>query len=330
MALDNTVEELITRVRDITDEDNTTDISDDLILRMLNRAQQEMVRILSRRNNSYFKQELIFSGSDLVADANSQTRVLKMPSQSFGFAINSVDVKSGSAWLPVNQVPFSYSLGLDNTSSSSIPLHYSVSGNKIYLYPTPDSSVSVRVRYQFRAPKLVKSQGRITDYTDNTGADDTVVLDALGSSLSTSVDDLSAFINIIDHLTGEVKATMQVAGKADSTKTLTLESSSLARDTVFGYTVATSLPTTISKDDYVCMADGTCVPYFSHDLTNFLVDIAGFYVKRKLGTVEQADFADRDEIYKAIRGMHFGRQKTKKIKRSNMEYVSPQWFFRGS
>ena len=50
--LDNTVEELILRVRDITDEANESDVSDDLIIRMLNRAQQELVRILTKHYNN--------------------------------------------------------------------------------------------------------------------------------------------------------------------------------------------------------------------------------------------------------------------------------------
>jgi hypothetical protein len=313
--LDNTVEELMERVRDITDESNTTDISDALVLRMLNRAQQELVRILSRRNNSYFKREVIYTSSDLKADANSATRVLDIPSQAFGFAVNSVDVKTGSAWLPVQQVPFNYTLGLDNASSSSLPCMYAILGNKLYLYNSPDSSVSIRVRYQFRAPKLVKSQGRIVTLTDVSS--NQIELDSLGSSLSTDVDSLAAFVNIVDHLTGEIKATMQVSdGVSSSDKVLTMASSA-DRSIVFGYTVTGTMPTTVALDDLVCTADGTCVPYLSHDLTNFLVDIAGFYVKRKLGTVEQADFADRDEIIKAVKGMNFGRQQTKKIKRSD-------------
>lgn len=329
MALDNTVEELIQRVRDITDEDNTTDISDPLILRMLNRAQQELVRILTRRYNPHFMREQIFTTSDMTTDANSQTRVLPMPDQAFGFAVNAVDAKIGDAWFPVQQVPFSYTLGMDNSQGGSTPLSYSVQGNDIYLYPAPDSGTSIRIRHQFRAPKLVKSQGRITSSTSST-----IVVDALGSSLSTSVDTLAAFINIVDHLTGDIKATMQVTGKTDATKTLTVQTDATAlasvRSEVYGYTTTATMPTSISKDDYVCLADGTCVPYLSHDLTNFLIEIAGFYVKRALGTADQTDLIDRDAIYKAISGMQFGRQRTKKIQRKfQTNNFSWQPFFRG-
>jgi len=331
MSLDNTVSELIQRVRDITDESNTSDINDPLVMRMLNRAQQEMVRTLTRHYKNHFMREEVFTSSDLVADVNGQSRIVKVADQSFGFAVNAVDGKIGTSWFPINQVPFSYTLGYDNTTTGGLPLSYAMQGQKIFLYPAPSSGVEIRVRYQFRAPQLVAPQGRITASTSST-----LTLDALGSGLSTSVDTLGAFINIVDHLTGEIKATMQVTGGIGSTdKTIDVQTDAdtLAgvRTEVFGYTTTATMPTNISKDDYVCSASGTCVPLLAHDLTNYLVDIASFYIKRKLGTVESADFADREEIMKAIKGMQFGRQYTKKIKRSQgIGGYSWNSFFRGS
>lgn len=328
MSLDNTASEMITQVRDICDEDNTSDITDELVLRMLNRAQQELVRVLTRRYENHFMREEIYGSSSLVADSNGQLRVIQLNSQAYGFAVNSIEAKQGTSWFPVQQVPFIYTLGLDNSNdSSSIPLSYAMLGNDIHLYPIPSSSVQVRIRYQFRAPKIVKSQGRITAYDTSTG---TVTLDSIGSSLSTSVDTLGAFVNIIDHLTGEIKATVQISGITTGTKTLQIKTSSLDRSKVFGYTTSTSLPSTISQDDYVCTADGTCVPLLSHDLTNFLVDIAGFYVKRKLGVVDQADFVERDAMFKAVQGMQFGREYTNKIVRTRTtSNFSFQPWFRG-
>lgn len=327
MALDNTVEELIARVRDITDEDNTTDVSDEVVLRMLNRSQQELIRLLTRRYDNHFMREMIFQNSDLIADTNSQIRVLEVPDQAFGFAVNSIDTKIGDSWFPVSQVPFSYTLGLDNTVSSGYPLSYAILSNKIYLFPIPGSLTQIRVRYQFRAPKLVKSQGRITNFDTVTN---TITLDDVGDSVSVSVDDLSAFVNVIDHLTGEIKATLQVSGMPAGANTLNIKSTDLSRSEVFGYSVSSELPANISLDDYVSLADGTCVPYLSHDLTNFLVDFAGFDIKRKLGILDQGDFQSKDEIKKAIGAMHFGRQNTKKVQRKyRTSNFSWQPWFRG-
>lgn len=328
--LDNTASELIQRVRDITDEDNTTDIGDDLVLRMLNRAQQELARILTRRYKNHFMREVIYTGSDMTTDANGQSRVLKLNSQAYGYAVNSIDVSvGGQSWFPVSQSPANFTLGSDSVSTSALPDQYFIQGNDAYFYPTPNSDTQVRVRYQFRPHQLVASQGRITSFTDNDGSADTLVVDSLGSSLSTSVDNLSAFVNIVDHLTGEVKATLQVTGLNTTSKTLTF-STAPSRSAVFGYTVSSSLPTTIALDDYVTLAHGSCVPLFSYDLTNFLVELAGFYTKQKLGTIENADFENRNYIIKAIEGMQFGRQHTKKIKHGmGTGPYSMQWFFQG-
>lgn len=324
--LDNTVEDLIQQVRDLIDEDNTSDLGDDVILRMLNRSQQEMVRILTKKYNSHYMRETIYTSSDFEADSSSQNRIVKLSNQAFGFAVNMVDAKIGTSWFPVPRVPFSYNLAQDNASeSNSLPTAYSTQGNDLYFYPKPSSSTQIRVRYQFRPAKLVKTQSRITS---SSGA--VLTVDSVGSGISTSVDTLAGFINIIDHLTGEIKSTHQVSGYDSTAKTITIKTSGLDRSTVFGYTVSDSLPSTLANDDLVCLADGTCVPTFAHDLTNFLVDIAGFYTKRKLAIVDQADYIEREAIIKAISSLSFGREYTKKIERTNgVGVTSYQHWFRG-
>jgi hypothetical protein len=268
-----------------------------------------------------------YTSSSFTTDSSGVTRVVPLTDQAFGFAVNGVEAKVGSgAWFPVNQLPFSYLVGSDNDTGEGTPFAYAMQGNDIYLYPKPSSDTTVKVRYQYRPPKLVKSQGRITSFdSDN----ETVTLDSLGSSLSTSVDNLTAFVNIVDHLTGEIKATVQISGITTASNTLQLKTSSLDRSEVFGYTTSTALPSNISKDDYVCLASGTCVPYLSSDLTNFLVELAGFYTKRKLDIVSNADFEDRREIFAEINSMQFGREHTKKIQRSAYSRGSITGFFRG-
>jgi len=326
--LDNTTEELIQRVRDVTDEDNTSDVSDDLIVRCLNMGQQELVRIVSRKFKNYFMEEVILAGSSFTTDAAGNTRSAQIPTSSFTFAINSVDTRIGSSWYPVEQVPFSHTLGLDFTSGASIPLSYAVKGKSIFLYPTSRPTTEIRVRYQMRSPKLVKSQGRITDFNATNG---TVTLDSVGSSLSTSVDTLGAFVNVICHLTGEIKATLQVSSINSTDKQLTFKSTSLDRDVVFGYETSAALPSDISLDDYICTGDGTCVPRLAHDLTNYLIELGIFYTKRKFGTVDNNDILMKDEITKGVFSLPFGRQYTKKIARKYRKGTySVQSFFRGA
>ena len=326
--LDNTTEELIQRVRDLTDEENTSDISDALILRSMNMAQQELVRIVARKFKNYFMEEIIVTGAALKADANSQLRALEIPTSSFTFSINSVDTRQGSSWFPVSQVPFDRTLGLDIMSGSTLPLNYAMKGKYLYLYPTPATTSQIRVRYQMRSPKLVKSQGRITDFSIAAG---TINLDSVGQDITTSIDNLGAFVNIICHLTGEIKATMQVAAVNTSDKLVTIKTTGLDRAVVFGYETSAAIPADISLDDYICLADGTCVPRLAHDLTNYLIELGVFYVKRKLGTVDENDRDMKGEITKGVFSLPFGREYTKKIKRSTRTgNYSYSVFFRGN
>ena len=328
MSLENTVEDLIQQVRDVTDEDNTSDVKDEFIIRMLNRAQQDLISEITRKYNPHFMKETYLTSSDFTTDSNGITRVATLPSQGFGYRINYVEAKVGDTWYSVSQVPHGHTLPFDTTNAASLPVVYAIQGNKLYVYPDTSQLTQLRIRYQFRAPKLNSTQGRVTAYSSANG---TITLDSLGSSLSTSVDDLSAFINIIDSQTGVIKGTCQVSGINTSTKKLTVKSASLSRSTVYGYTVSTSLPSDIALDDYVCLASGTCVPYLSMDLSNYHVELASFHVKRALGTVDGADFSERDRIIDRVQKMWSGRENTMKIKRTRRGNM-PNWtfFFRGS
>lgn len=327
MSLENTVEDLVQQVRDQADEDNTTDISDALIIRMLNRAQQALVTELTKKYNPHYMQEAYYTSSDFTTDGQSKTRVLQLPKQGFAYRLHNVDAKIGNVWYPVKQLPAINTLAYDMDNQSSLPIAYSIQGDKMYVYPDGVGMDSFRLRHAFRPPKLNKTQGRITDYSS---ANNTITLNSIGSDISTSVDTLAAFLNIIDHITGAIKATVQISGINTTTKVLTIKTASLSRTTVYGYTVASSLPTDIADDDYVCLASGTCVPYLSMDLTNYHVEIAAFYTKRALGTVETADFSERDEVKKAASSFWSGRENTLRLRRTRGSNLNHAFlFFRG-
>jgi hypothetical protein len=325
MSLENTTEDLIQQVRDITDEDNTTDITSELILRMLNRSQQDLVRELTKKMNTHYMQELYYTPSDFSTDSQGISRVLQLPKQAYCFRVHNVDAKIGSVWYPVKNVPAINSLGFDMTNQSSLPVIYRIQGDKMYVYPDAAGATSFRIRYSFRAPKLVTTEGRITNFSS---ANNTITVDSIGTNLSTSVDTLAAFINVIDSLTGAIKATLQVSGIDSTNKILTIKSNSLSRSTVFGYTVGSSLPTDIALDDYVCLASGTCVPYLIMDLSNYHIELAAFFVKRAVGTVETADFSERDEVKKAASSFWTGRDMSMRVQRRK-KLRHPFLFFRG-
>jgi hypothetical protein len=172
----------------------------------------------------------------------------------------------------------------DNSSvTSSLPAYWTQQGSVLRIYPYPAASVQLRVRFQARPPDLVVSQGRITSYDSNAV---TVDLDAIGTSLTTSIAALGAFVNWVDSTTGEVKATLQVASLSDvagEAGTITFKTAGLGRTAVFGQTVAITLPTDASLDDYLCLASGTCVPLRVADYADYLIQYAVVDLKRKQG-----------------------------------------------
>ena len=323
----DTVKDLIQQVRDVTDEDNVEDISDAFIIRMLNRAQQDLVSEITRKYNPQFMNEVVLTAKDFTADSSGVARVadLSKHAQSVAFKINSVDSRIGDAWTPVRQVPFSHTLSLDTQTGTSLPVIYSTQGNRLYVYPNVDTLVQLRIRYQMRPPKLTNIIGRVESWDT---ASSTITLDDASGLQGTSIENLSNFVNIIDPSTGQIKATFQTSdpGTSDTIKIVIS-----TRGSVFGRGITNTPLDDISQDDLICSAEGTCVPYLVSDLTNYHVEIASFHVKRALGTVDTPDFQERDRVIERISKLWSGRENTMKINRTrSFPLYSWQSFFRGS
>lgn len=325
----DTVEDLIQQVRDVTDEDNAEDVSDAFIIRMLNRAQQDLVSEITRKYNPQFMNEVVLTSSNFAADSSGVARVADLSKymSSVAFKINSVDSRIGDAWTPVRQVPFSHTLALDTKTGTSLPVIYSMQGSRLYVYPNVDTLVQLRIRYQMRPPKLVATEARVvgwdTEFTNIKLSNSLANADTVDASLNN-------YVNIICKLTGRVKATMQVVtiGETTSFKTSPDEDT---RSSVFGNPISYSLPEDIDYDDLVCHAAGTCIPFLMSDLTNYHVEIAAFHVKRALGTVDTPDFQERDRVIERVSKLWSGRENTMKINRTrSFPLYSWQSFFRGS
>ena len=322
----DTVEDLIQQVRDVTDEDNVEDVSDAFIIRMLNRAQQDLVSEITRKYNPQFMDEVVLTASHFEADNSGVNRVadLSKHMSSVAFKINSIDSRLGDSWTPVRQVPFSHTLALDTKTGTSLPVIYSLQGNKLYVYPNVDTLVQLRVRYQMRPPKLTATIGRILE-VDNTN--NILTLTSSDALIGANETDLSSFIHVINPATGSVKGMYSITRQGDGTLQIEQQPN---KTKAFGRIVDKDI-SLIEEDDLVCSAEGTCVPYLVSDLTNYHVEIAGFHVKRALGTVDTPDFQERDRVIERISKIWSGRENTMKISRTRQfPLYSWQSFFRGS
>lgn len=341
----NDTESLEQQVRDITDELNTTDITSALILRCMTRAQQDMVRTLTRKYAPNYMQEVILTAADFTqVDSTNVARIATLPALNFGYCVNQVSAKLGNGWLPVQQRSFWSNQTLDTSTNTGMPISYSIMGNKIYVYPGMSTSAQLRIRFQYRPLPFVATACRVVGYDLDAGT--LQVYSPKPISLSTDVDSLEGFINVVDPITGIVKGTFQLSGvdvdndetldsdnnyANPSTGSLTIKLTGLDRETVFGLTVAANLPDTIALDDLVCVASGTCIPYMAVDLTNYLVEMTSFFVKRAVHQVEESDYQERDRIIDEISKMWSGRENSTQIrKHRSASNWSPQWFFRGA
>jgi hypothetical protein len=303
------VDTLVDTVRVQLDESNTSDISDTKILQALNRAQMKLVRLATRRFPAMFRAETTLS-------VNSGTNEVTIPESAFGLIVTAVDVIASSQAYKVEAARLEDLTVWDNDSvTSSYPAYWAQQGSVLKLFPRPTSSVSLRVRYQARPPDLVKSQGRVTAFDANSVTAD---LDAIGTSLTTSIAALGAFVNWVDSTTGLVKATLQVSALSDAAGdagTVTFKTAGLGRTTVFGQTVATALPSDASQDDYLCLASGTCIPMLVSDYADYLVQFAVVELKRKQGEDVTAEFAALKDLEADVTAMWAGRPGGKRVRR---------------
>jgi len=298
------VDNLITDIRALTDESNTEDVSDVELLSSLNRSQQKLVRLAARFYEPLFMRELeisTFSGREAT-----------IPEYANGLIIDQVDViQNGRAYRVYNAPIRDMSLLDDTSYTSSIPQNYAIRGNKMLLFPSPASGVTIRIRYQIRPPELVLSQGRITDI--DSLSSNILYVDSLGSDLTTSIDSLKAFINVVDGTTGDVVSTAQISAIDTDSKKITFKSASLDRSLVFGQTVSTSLSTDIALDDYIVIANGTCIPTYTRDYSDFLIQHSVVETLNRLGVPSNEAYAKLKELEGDVKAMWAGRPNSQRV-----------------
>lgn len=308
MAAPLTTTELITSVRDNTDEDEIADISDARILRALNRGARNLYNIVAKKFDQVYMES--------TPATTDGTNELDIPDDAYGRRIEflELEISTGNRVRLKRVEPnklHNYQTGASNNQYPSV---YTTRGQKIYLGPTPISGLTIYIYYAKRPGTLVKPLGRIVDKTSST----VVEIDASNSSLSTDVDSLAAFVNVIDPETGQIKSSMQLSN-VNST-TLTFKSASLDRSTVYGNTISTSLASTVGIDDYICAIEGTCIMEFLADFSDYVTQYATVEIKRSLGLDTSADFAALKDYEGQVESMWVGREQDTQVAPRN-----PHW-----
>ena len=307
--------DLITRVREKSDESNTESVSDSFILRSLNEGQRTLVRVVARQYD-----EIFIDYTDLTTDG---TAFLTIPEAAYDRRVEFIEVNDGNYWNRLQKVKPGRVTSYRTSTQAQRPGAYSTKQNKIQLLPTPASGLTMRVWYTKRPGSLVKSYGRVVDYSTANG---TITLDNLSSDVSTDVDSLAAFINVIDGTTGLVKGSYQVASAASNV--VTIKSSGLDRSTVAGLTISTSLTTDIEKDDYICSISGTCVLELLADYSDYLIQYAVVDVRRSLREDTSSDYAHLKDLERELETIWAGREQQNRVAAKNPHWVSTRSYRR--
>lgn len=306
------VSDLITQVRAQLDEANAETVTDTQILQALNRGQRKAANIASRKFDSLF----------VVPDETTITvagqRDYAIPAAAYGRRIELVEVVETSeiAW-QIHRIKLQQTSQFNTSSQVTRPYYYALQKNKFLLYPVPSDGRMIRIWYTQTPEDLVVPQGRITSI--NTGSN-YVVVDEIGSDISTVVTGFASYANIVDFTTGEVKATLQVSALDPDTGQITFKSAGLTRSTVLNKTVGTSIPSDVATDDYVCLVTGTAVPELPGAYVDYLIQYGVVETRRRLGEDTQEEFAQLKELEVEIQKMWVGREMSNRVRKASHQW----------
>jgi hypothetical protein len=316
--LQYTVDSLVAEVREQLDETNTSSVSDTKILNALNRGNDYVWDIYARR----YPEPLL---REDTLELESGTTEYDLPEDIFEDRLLKVEISTTNQPTEVDIISFSDAGKWRSTSPTPAPNKCYLRGRKLVFCQPPTGTYDALLYVLRDAEQLVLPQGRITTVSV---ADDYIIVDELGDSLTTSSDQLGSYVNLVDGNTGLIKCTLQISAINTTTRRVTFRSSPI-RSTVLGRTVVGEIPTTVEQDDYICSILGTCVPYFARPTSNFLVEFATESITRGLqgAAAEQAEVLKRFEDQ--IKSAHSRRPGTLRIKQKNRAWSSRRIIIRG-
>lgn len=276
MARSLTTRQIISAVRSLIDESNEAEINDTVdILPSINRGLDDAVDVLARR----YPDSII--RSKMVALSEGEDGLFPIPEDAFQERLEKVEAYQNGYYYEIKRLDYHDITAYDVPGNSGSPFYYTVIGSDYKIVPPPANISSLRIWYIPEQGPLVQEYGRITSIGVNTAQPTPRSFVALTditdpSQVSTDINSLEAFVNLIDHRTGEIKATLQIASIQNST---VIFSAAPSRTTVQGRTVSGSLPSTARVDDYLCPVDGTCIAPMRSPVSNFLITYSSAELK---------------------------------------------------
>lgn len=309
--------DLIQEVREQADEFNVAAKSDDAIVRVLNRG----LRFVSSELARTWEEPLIARASFDPSKYNPNVG-FDLPDDIFEDRVTYVQVDTPAAPTSIQFRSYTQVTALNIRGSRSfVPVAAYQKGRALFLVPQPGASYAILVDYVRLPDPVTKPIGRITA-VDLTG-DAVSVSDLDEAAVSSDITSQLAYVNVIDGLTGVVKATRQVQliqgerlGFRASPSRTTVEGRHVSGAfTVDGPFEPDGVTVDVAIGDYLCPVDGTCVLQLGQAFTSYLVQYAVAEIGRSLGDTTallSKQIADRGE--QAARQQRAGRPAIVRVK----------------
>jgi len=303
-----TVDDMIRTLRSKLQEQNNKKVSDQNILDTLNQAQDFAFDIIARRYP-----DSIAANEDATINADGIT--FNVPENAFEQRLTKVYRFTSAYSSPLIRVDYREVDDFD--SVNGYPTHYAIVKNKVHLLPKGDiSSYTYRYAYIEDVEKLVKPQGRVNSFEDATtgGGNASITVDVAGSDLTNDVTSLSRFVNVIDGQSGLVKVSLEIQTVDTTTGKITFKST-LSRTKVHNKTISADITTDIEADDYICLVEGSCVPYFKKPAYNYILQFATTEIKRSLGMDAQQEEVGLRKYEEQLEKVNSNRESTARVSR---------------
>jgi hypothetical protein len=321
-----TVQDLIDQVRSTTDTLSPIALDDQTdILPALNRAKDYACNILAR----HYEDPLVTYVDIPLVNINQD---VTLPEDCFEDRIEAVYLQYAGAYREIQRVGYRDMSLYDTTYTVGVPLYYAVIGRKFRLVPKPSAiqSATLRVWYLKSPDEYVLPQGRITSLNL---AQNYLLVDSIGSLLTTESDNLNSYFNVINGATGEVRGSFQIQLIEDNRVQI---KTSPNRTNVLGRAIQNTLTGySIEQDDYICQVKGTCVPQFARPLSNFVIQFTTAEMQRKLNAPNAP--AEEEVVKKfedQVERSWVGREEQLRVKKSSKQWQRfrgrPLLYYNGS
>ena len=305
-----TVDNAISDVQSIIDEKNTSTVDPIRdILPSLNRAYTYAFDILTK----HYVDPLLYP---IYGSVTNNTHEIPMPENVFEDRVEKIEFANAGYFYECKRLSYRDATYYEVPTVVPVPAYYTIYDRRIRFLPPPDGSFTYRMWVVKEPDTLVIQQGRVSGISI---ANNSVIVENVGTDITASQDDLNSYVNIIDGQTGEVRTTLQVSSIVGNKIVFR---TSPVRTSVLNRPVATSFDdTTVLLDDYISVVQGTCVPLMTFPLYNFLVQYSANEMNRKLKNEAQTDAFLFKQFEDMIKSTWAGREVELRVKMKSKHWM---------